>query len=54
VTAARAGDVEIAARCELALRGIRQPTPEQAAGAMLHVLHAQDVQQLREAWIEEA
>lgn len=35
VAAARAGDIDTAARCELALRGIRHPTPEQTAGAML-------------------
>lgn len=39
---ARAGDVDTAARCELALRGIRYPTPEQMAGALLRAWHAQD------------
>jgi len=51
--AARRGDVETAARCELALLGIRHPTPEQTAGAQLRALHDEDVRSLREAFVEE-
>jgi hypothetical protein len=50
---ARAGDLETAARCELALRGIRFPTPEQLAGAMLRAHHAADVAALRSAYVED-
>lgn len=39
---AREGDVETAARCELALLGIRHPTPEQMAGAALRAWHRED------------
>ena len=52
VRAARAGDVETAARCELALRGIKHPSREQHAGALLHALHASDVRRLREALVK--
>jgi hypothetical protein len=53
VRRARAGDIETAAHCELALLGIRYPTPEQAAGAMLRAHHAADVAALRSAYVEE-
>jgi len=45
--------MEAAALAELALRGIRNPTPEQVAGATLRALHADDVRKLREAYVTE-
>src|SRR6185312_3471548 len=53
VRAARSGNMEAAALAELALRGIRNPTPEQVAGATLRALHADDVRKLREAYVTE-
>lgn len=50
---ARAGDVETAARCKLALRGIVFPTPLQMAGAQLEALEGQDIQRIRMALLEE-
>lgn len=50
---ARAGDVEAAARCELALRCITRPTVEQRAGAVLQALFHADVRVLREVYVEE-
>ena len=51
--AARAGDIDTAARCELALLEVRHPTPEQIAGATLRAYHADDTRRLRAAYVEE-
>ncbi len=38
----RPGDIDVATRCELALRDIARPTPEQRAGAELICWHRED------------
>ncbi len=55
MAAARGGDTETAARCELATTAYRggDPTPEQVAGATLRALFASDVRRLREGIIED-
>ena len=50
---ARAGDVETAARCELALLGIASPSPEQTAGALLRAHERDDLRALRIAYVKE-
>lgn len=40
------GDIAQAARCRLALRGIKSPTPEQVAGAELEAWTMRDIQVL--------
>ncbi len=53
VRRARSGDVETAARCELALLGVRCPTPAQVAGATLRAHQADDMRRMLAAWTEE-
>ena len=50
---ARAGDVDVAARCELALLGMESPTPEQMAGAVLRAYQAVDIHVLRLSLVKE-
>jgi len=52
VSAARAGDVETAARCKLALLGITRPSPEQVAGATLEAHFADDVRVMRVVYVK--
>jgi hypothetical protein len=54
VKAARAGDHDAAARCELAVLAYHggPPTIEQDAGARLRALHHDDVRLLREAYVK--
>ena len=53
---ARAGDIDTAARCELAVAAYHggHPTPEQRAGAALRALYRADVHALVMAFAEEA
>lgn len=53
VRAARRGDVDTAARCELSLLGVEYPTPEQTAAAILRAHVHEDIRCLRSAYVKE-